>query len=101
MSTLQVSRLESLIVDKLGGLDYVSRAAYHDDGQEVVILVIHDFDHPERLGEMIDGIGDVGTEIEDEIPDRAIIPLAIHDGPDLPEGIFIGHKPIYDRESAR
>ena len=101
MSTLQVSKLESLIVDKLGGLDYVSRMAYHDDGQEVVILVIHDFDQPERLGEMIDGIGDMGTEIEHEIPDRAIIPLAIHDGPDLPKGIFIGHKPIYSRESAR
>ena len=101
MSTLQVSKLESLIVDKIGGLDYVSRVAYHDDGQEVVILVIHDYDHPERLGEMIRGIGNMGTEIEHEISDRAVVPLAINDGPDLPAGIFIGHKPIYDRESAR
>ena len=101
MPTLQVPKLESLIVNKLGGLDYVSRAAYRDDGQEVVILVIHDFDQPERLGEMIDGIGDVGTEIEHEIPDRAIIPLAIHDGPDLPAGILFGHKVIYERESTR
>lgn len=101
MSTLQVSKLESLIVDKIGGLDYVSRVAYHDDGQEVVILAIHDYDHPERLGEMIGGIGDMGTEIEDEIGNRVIVALAINDGPDLPEGIFISHKEIYTREAGR
>ncbi len=101
MPTLQVPKLESLIVDKIGGLDYVSRAAYRDDGQEVVILVIHDYDHPERLGEMIRGIGNMGTEIEDGIADRMVVPLAIHDGPDLPEGILSGHKVVYERESTR
>ena len=100
MSTQQVSRLESLIIDKLCRLDYVSKAAYVDDGREVTVLLIHDFD-PDRLGEMIRGIGNGGTAIEDELDDRTVLPLAIHDGPDLPAGILFGHKVIYERETAR
>lgn len=33
MSTQHVSKLESLIIDKLCSLDYVSKAAYIDGGQ--------------------------------------------------------------------
>ena len=97
MSTQHVSKLESLIIDKLCSLDYVSKAAYIDGGQRVTILLIHDFD-PDRLGEMIRGIGNMGTAIEDEMGDRTILPLAIHDGPDLPEGILFGHKLVYERK---
>ena len=100
MSTQQVSRLESLIIDKLCSLDYVSKAAYVDDGREVTVLLIHDFD-PDRLGEMIRGIGNGGTAIEDELDDRTVLPMPIHDGPDLPAGILFGHKVIYERESTR
>ena len=98
MSTLQVSKLESLILKKICSLEYVSRVGYSDDGQEVTILVIHDDDRKRDL-EILCGIGDRGIEIEDELPDRMIVPLAIQDGDDLPEGILIGSKVIYEREA--
>ena len=100
MSAWQAARLESLILDKMCSLDYVSKVAYSDDGREATILVVHDYD-PERLGEMIRGIGNMGTEIEHEMGDRAINPLAINDGPDLPEGILAGCKAVYAREAGR
>ena len=100
MSTVQASRLESLILDKICGLEYVSRVGYSDDGQEVTILVIHDDDR-ERDLEILCGIGDKGMEIEDEMPERMISPLAIQDGDDLPEGIFAGSKVIYEREAGQ
>ena len=98
MSTLQVSKLESLILEKICSLEYVSRVGYSDDGQEVTILVIHDDDRKRDL-EILCGIVDRGIEIEDELPDRMIAPLAIQDGDDLPEGILIGSKVIYEREA--
>lgn len=100
MSTLQVSKLESLILDKMCTLDYVSKVGYSDNGQEVTILVIHDDDR-ERDLEILRETGDRGTEIEDEMADRVIIPLAIQDGADLPRGIFVGRKVIYEREAVR
>lgn len=100
VSTLQAPRLESLIADRISSLGYVSRVGYSDDGQEVTILVIHD-DDPERDSAMVREIGNRGTEIEHEIPDRMISPLAIQDGPDLPEGILAGCKPVYTRETGR
>ena len=100
MSTVQVSRLESLILEKICSLEYVSRVGYVDEGREVTILVIHDDDR-KRDAEITRGIGNMGTAIEDEIGDRVIIPLAIQDGPDLPKGIFIGCKVIYTREAGQ
>ena len=97
MSTVQVSRLESLILEKICSLEYVSKVGYIDDGrEEVTILVIHD-DDPDRDSAIVRGIGDGGRAIEDEMPDRMISPLAIHDGPDLPEGILANSKVIYER----
>lgn len=98
LSTLQVSRLESLIAEKICSLGYVSRVGYRDDGQEVTILVIHD-DDPGTVGTTIDELTSKGIEIEDEIPDRMISPLAIQDGPDMPDGILGGYKTIYVRET--
>ena len=100
MSTLQASRLESLIVDKICSLEYVSRAAYSDDGREVVILVIHDH-NPDKDIEMFTEIGRRGRKIEDEVPDRMITPLAIHDGPDLPDDYCGSRKVVYARENGR
>ena len=100
LSTVQVSKLESLILEKVCSLEYVSRVGYIDDGREVTILAIHD-DHPDRIGEIVRGIGDGGTAIEDEVPNRAIITLAIDDGPDLPEGILADSKVIYERETGQ
>ena len=100
MPTLQVSRLESLIADKISSLGYVSRVGYSDDGQEVTILVIHD-DDPERDRAMVLELTRRGIEIEHEIPDRMISPLAIQDGPDLPGGILAGCKEVYAREAGR
>ena len=98
MSTVRASRLESLILEKICALEYVSRIGCIDEGrEEVTILAIHDYD-PDRLLEMIRGIGDGGRAIEDEIPDRMFSPLSIHDGPDLPEGIIAGSKVIYEWE---
>ena len=99
MSTLQASRLESLILDKICTLDYVAKVGYSDNGQEVTILVIHDDDRKRDL-EILRETGDRGTEIEGEMADRSIIPLAIQDGVDLPRGIFVGCKVIYEREAA-
>ena len=100
MPTLQVSRLESLIADKISSLGYVSRVGYSDDGQEVTVLVIHD-DDPERDRAMVLELTRRGIEIEHEIPDRMISPLAIQDGPDLPGGILAGCKEVYAREAGR
>ena len=99
MPSAEVSKLESLILEKICSLEYVSMAEYGDDGREVTIHVIHDYD-PERLGEMIRTIGDRGTEIEHEMPDRMIIPLAIHDCPDRPD-FFMGYKSVYVREAGQ
>ena len=96
MSTLQVSKLESLILEKICSLGYVMRVGYIDDGREVTILVVHD-DDPGRVSKTIREIGDGGRSIEDEIPDRMITPLEINDGPDLPEGIIADSKVIYER----
>ena len=97
MSTMQESRLESLILDKICSLGYVSRVGYIDEGrEEVIILVIHD-DDPGRIGEMIRGIGDGGTAIEHEMPNRMFSPLSIQDGDDLPVGILAGSKVVYER----
>ena len=99
MSTVQVSRLESLILEKICSLEYVSRVGYIDEGrEEVTILVIHDDDR-KRDAEIVRGIGDGGRAIEDEMPDRMISPLAIQDGDDLPEGILADSKVIYEREA--
>ena len=100
MSTLQVSKLESLILGKMCTLGYVSRVGYSGNGQEVTILVIHDGDR-ERDLEILRETGDRGTEIEDEIADRVITPLAIQDGADLPKGIFAGCKVIYEWEAGQ
>lgn len=97
MSAQQAARLESLVLDKICGADRASRAGYKDDGREATILVVHDYD-PERLGETIRGIGNMGREIGKEICDRMITPIAINDGHGLPEGILIGCKAIYTRE---
>ena len=98
VSTLQVSKLESLILDRICSLRYVMRVGYRDDGQEVIILVVHD-DDPGRVSRTIREIGDKGREIEDEMPDRMITALEINDGPDLPEGILAGSKVVYTRET--
>ena len=96
---LRPSKIEPLIREKICSLDYVSKVGYIDGGsEEVTILVVHDYD-PDRLGEMIRGIGDGGRAIEDEFPDRMFSPLSIHDGPDLPEGILFGSKIIYERDA--
>ena len=101
MSTVQVSRLESLILEKICSLEYVSKVGYIDEGrEEVTILVIHDDDRA-RDGAILQGIGNGGTEIEHEMPDRMIIPIPIHGGPDLPEGILFGTKIIYEREGKK
>ena len=96
MSTLQVSKLESLILEKICSLGYVMRVGYIDDGREVTILVVHD-DDPRRVSKTISEIADRGMEIEDEVPDRMITALEINDGPDLPEGIIADSKVIYER----
>ena len=100
MSTVQVSKLESLILEKIGGLEYVSKVGYSDDGQTVTILAVHDDDR-KRDSAILRGIGNMGTAIEDEIDDRVIITMAIQDGPDLPEGILVGRKVVYEREAGQ
>ena len=101
MSTARESKLESLILEKICSLDYVSRVGYIDDGrEEVTILVIHDHD-PDRDLVIVRGIGGGGRAIGREIRDRMISPLAIHDGPDLPEGILANSKVIYERETGQ
>ena len=100
MSTLQVSRLESLILEKICSLGYVMRVGYIDDGREVTILIVHD-DDSSRVDKTIDEIVERGLEIEDEIPDRMISPLEIDDGLDLPEGIIDDSKVIYELEAGK
>lgn len=100
MPALQAPRLESLIVDRICSLGYVTRAGYRDDGQEVTVLVFHDHD-PDRLGAMISEIGRRGREIEEEIPDRVISPLSIHDGPDVPADVLRGYEAVYARSTGR
>lgn len=95
-----MARLESLIADKISSLGYVSRVGYSDDGQEVTILVIHD-DDPERDSAMVLELTRKGIKIEHEMPDRIISPLAIQDGPDLPEGILAGCRAVYARDAGR
>ena len=97
---LQVSRLELLIADKISSLGYVSRVGYSDDGREVSILVIHD-DDPKRDSAMVLELTRKGIEIDHEIPDRMVSPLAIQGGPDLPEGILAGCRAVYAREAGR
>ena len=89
--------MESLIVDKICSLDYVSKVGYNDNGQEVTILVIHD-DNPDKDAAMVCEIGDRGREIEDIVQDRMISPLAIQDGSDMPTDILRGYKAIYMRK---
>ena len=98
MSTAQVTRPESLILDRICTLGYVMRAGYIDDGREVTVLVVHD-DDPGRVPRTIDEIVDRSIEIEDEVPDRMITALEINDGPDLPEGILADSKVVYEREA--
>ena len=98
MSTARASKLESLILEKICNLEYVSKVGYIDDGREVTVLVIHD-DNPDRDTEMFLEVGRRGRDIEDETTDRMISPLAIHDGPDLPEGILANSKVIDEREA--
>ena len=101
MSTLQVSKLESLILEKICSLEYVSKVGYiDDDREEVIILAIHDDDR-ERDAEITRGIGNMGTEIEHEMADRAIVTMAIQDGDDLPAGILFGSKVIYTQDVGR
>ena len=100
MSAQQVSKLESLILDKICGLGYVSKVGYSDNGREVTIVAVHDRD-PDRDGEMVREIGDGGTEIEDETPNRMIITVAISDGPDLGGGCLDDQTVVYTRETGR
>ena len=98
---LHASKLEPLIHEKICSLDYVSRVGYIDEGrEEVFILVVHDYD-PDRLLEMIDGIGDGGTAIGHVFPDRMFSPIPFDDGPDLPKDILAGSKVIYEREDEK
>ena len=94
----EVPKPESLTLEKMCVLGYVSMAVHGVDG-EVTIHVIRDYD-PERLGDMISAIGDRGTENEHEIPDRLIILLAIHDGPGRPD-FFLGCRVAYLRDAGR
>ena len=100
MSTVEASKLESLILDKLCALEYVAKVGYSDSGQEVTIIVVHDDDR-ERDLEILRETGDRGTEIEDAMGDRVITPLAIQDGADLPDGVFAGCKVIYERVAGK
>ena len=98
MSTARASKLELLILEKICGLEYVSKVGYIDDGsEEVFILVVHDHD-PDRDSAMVRGIGDGGRAIEDEMPDRMITALPI---PDSTEDAIDDSKVIYERESKR
>ena len=100
MSAQQVSRLESLILDKICSLDYVSKVGYSDNGREVTIVAVHDRD-PDRDGEMVREIGDGGTAIEDETPNRMIITMAIGNGPDLGDDYLDDQTVVYTREAVR
>ena len=99
MSTAQASKLESLILEKICSLEYVSKVGYIDGGRgEVTILVIHDDDR-KRDAAILRGICGGGTEIEHEMPDHVILAMPIHSGPDLPGGNLFGSKIIYERDA--
>ena len=101
MSTVRASKLESLILEKICGLEYVSKVGYIDDGrEEVFILVVHDHD-PDRDSAMVRGIGDGGTAIEHEMPGRMITALPIPNGPGQPKDTIDDSKVIYERESKK
>ena len=101
MSTVQVSRLESLILEKICGLEYVSKVGYIDGGrEEVTILVIHDDDRA-RDSAIVRGICSGGTEIEHEMPGCVILTIPIHNGPNLPDGDLFGSKIIYERKAKK
>ena len=96
MSTARASKLESLILEKICGLEYVSKVGYIDDGSvEVFILVVHDHD-PDRDSAMVRGIGDGGRAIGREMRDRMITALPI---PDSTEDTIDDSKIIYEREA--
>lgn len=97
MSTLQVSKLESLIHEKICTLSYVSGVGYTDDGREVAILVVHD-DVGNKDLEMVCELSRRGTGMEDEIPDRMISPVPVLDTPDLQKGVIFGSKVVYVQE---
>ena len=98
MSTLQVSKLESLILEKLCTLSYVAGVGYSDDGQEVTILVVHD-NVGDRDAEIVYEISRRGTEIEHEIPDRMISPLPVFDTPGQTKDAISDSKVIYVRDA--
>ena len=99
MSTVQVSRLESLILEKICSLEYVSRVGYIDEGhEEVLVLVVHDH-VPDRDAAIVRGIGDGGRAIGRKIRDRMITPLPIPGSPNLSEGILDDSKVIYERDA--
>ena len=101
MSTVQASKLESLILENICSLDYVKQVGYIDEGRdEVIILVVHDH-IPDRDAAIVRGIGDGGTAIEHEMPDRMITPLPIPGGPDMSEGLLANSKVIYEREAGK
>ena len=62
----EVPKPESLTLEKMCVLGYVSMAVYGVDG-EVTIHVIRDYD-PERLGDMISAIGDRGRRSSTKYP---------------------------------
>ena len=98
MSTARASKLESLILEKICGLEYVSKVGYIDDGgEEVFILVVHD-DDPDRDSAIVRGIGDGGRAIEDEMPGRMITALPI---PDSTKDDIADSKIIYEREAKK
>lgn len=94
---MQVSKLESLILEKLCTLDYVRGVGYSDDGREVTILVVHD-PAGSRDAEIVYEITRRSVEIEHEIPDRMISALPTCNAPGLPEGGLFGSKVIYARK---
>ena len=96
MSTARASKLESLILEKICNLEYVSKVGYIDDGSvEVFILVVHD-DDPDRDSAIVRGIGDGGRAIGREMRDRMITALPI---PDSTKDDIADSKIIYEREA--
>ena len=93
-----MSKLESLILENICTLGYVSGVGYTDDGREVTILVVHD-DVGDKDLETVLEITRHGTEIEHGIEDRVITALPILDTPDLQKGVIFGSKVIYVRDA--
>ena len=92
-----MTRLESLILEKICTLSYVAGAGYTDDGREVTILVVHD-DAGDKDLEMVRELSRRGTEIEHEMPDRMISPVPVNNAPGLLEGELFSSKVIYVRD---